>query len=421
MWHTYQHILPTNGALYKQAVHSLPVCAASRHPWRTLGRATQPSITIPLLGPHDGLRATANQNKLHATVSHHQQPPRISLLVPGYNGALDRGRVVEHNLQLLHNAAVMGDITISDCNIFVYKAETAVSTAAIRRILPSSSTLGCEFPRQVGFWAAHVRAHNVSAVRSDIVMVLIDSVEIDARTSDLRMLVGAMTTNCLGLVSPSCLSCPSKALIKPHREYNTSLTVGRLVEYADAQLFLMPVAVFSCWHELIDLIGLSTDPFGWTMGRYLPPYCGVRVGIVDAMLVVKRYTSATSAGRSGGPALYSWAAAAKSASQGHARIRSLMPGLKMGNSSRILGPLWRPHQPAHAVADAPQHERQHGLVFEHGNASLKWAMPRRCEPLYVPFRLRTVERKPEQPPPHRASSTVSRKSNGSAALGHSLH
>jgi hypothetical protein len=68
----------------------------------------------------------------------------------------------------------------------------------------------------------------------------------------------------------------------------------------------------------------------------LPPYCGVRVGIVDAQVIHKRFGTYTASNPKGRGATYSWELAAKSAARGHQRLKDLGLGLKMGNASRSV-------------------------------------------------------------------------------------
>ena len=306
--------------------------------------------------------------------------PRLSVVVPGFGGDKYRAGAVDGNLGRLHGMAAAGDVVLASCDIFVYVPETSLSMATLNLLIPTAAPCGCVFRRHKGHWISHVRELNTSETVADLSMLFLDSIAMDA-TANVRLLADVMSANCLGLVSPACDGCQTKILLRPNATYNTSEHVGRLVQYADAQLYLMTLPVLRCWHGLIDLISLEVDPIGWSMVRLLPDYCRVRTGIVDAMVIHKAYGNyATHSAQSA--ATYSWRTAAVLADKGYSKMRQLYPDLIRGSFTRIVGPLVRP---------APRHlkHEQHAARAHHGHdpdvTVEHWGMPLRCGPTASPF------------------------------------
>ena len=238
------------------------------------------------------------------------------------------------------------------CTIFVYKAVRDLSERRLDQLLRPEAE-NCTFLRQPGFWTHHVRAHKVEA-RDDFVLMLIDSVEMDSNV-DIARLVAIARASCLHLASPACPSCNTKVLIRPNRSYVTNHTCGRLVEYVDAQLTLISLSAFACWHRLIDLIGLETDPYGWASWNILPKYCAhmqgtaFLTGIVDTMTVEKRMSSKGA----GSKATYDWANASRGAAAAFSKLAVVTPWLRGTDVTRIIAPLPRPHA-VHSECAEPQ-------------------------------------------------------------------
>ena len=195
----------------------------------------------------------------------------------------------------------------------------------------------------------------------DFVMLALDSVKMEPNV-DLFQLSRIMITNCLGMAGPACPNAKTKILIKPNRAYDNTSTCGRLVEYIDAQLYLMTIDGFYCLHRIIDVIGLKTDPYGWTACRMLPAFCGIRVGVIDSMIVTKLTTGGS----------YSWQAALQSANRGFQALDKAAPGLRRPDQNRIIGPLQRPprgilHPHREARPPCSYTRRQEDGTIEHSN------------------------------------------------------
>ena len=294
--------------------------------------------TCAILPLHHGARVAANV----------EPPPRenvtsISLLIPGMSNHAPRAAVIDANLRLL---AQQSHVRVVQCQIFVYKTVRELPDTLLSGLVPSRGQCGCEFTRQLGFWIRHVRAHTVNAT-ARFVLLLMDSVALRPSV-DLHALAAIANVNDLGLASPACRNCPSKPLLRPDSAYNSSSRCGRLVEYADPQVWLMTLPAWRCWHRLIDVIGLETDPMGWSFARTLQPYCRLRVGIVDTMLVDKRFTSSKypdktqvyeNASRPRLSISYVWKDAYISAAAGQAKLRRLEPTIPKVNNTRVHGPL----------------------------------------------------------------------------------
>ena len=292
------------------------------------------------------------------TAAASQWQPSISVVVTGFGGSPQRAAVLNHNMRMVSAMPII----LHSCNIFIYRSESDLSNASVQTLLKDCTP--CQFPRQSGMWMHHVRAHdpvlltqrslqrslfadavalrtiasNVSLTARrrevglpDFVMLALDSVKMEPNVY-LLQLSRIMTTNCLGMAGPACPNAKTKILIKPNRAYDNTSTCGRLVEYIDAQLDLMTLDAFHCLHRIIDVIGLKTDPYGWTAYRMLPAFCGIRVGVIDSMIVTKLTTGGS----------YSWQAAFKSSIRGFEALDKAVPGLRRPDSKRIIGPLQRP-------------------------------------------------------------------------------
>lgn len=171
--------------------------------------------------------------------------------MPGFGGSAERAAIIERNLRLLHTEDLSGRIALTQCTLFVFKKQAELSDDALSTLVPTAAACGCDWVRNAGFWISHVNAFNPRAC--DMVLLVLDSIDLvsDVTESvDVRLLAEIMSANCLGLVSPSCVNCPSKLLLRPNAAYNTSRSSGRLVEYADVQAHLLTSAVFTCWQEV---------------------------------------------------------------------------------------------------------------------------------------------------------------------------
>ena len=267
--------------------------------------------------------------------------PRISLLLPGFGGDPERARVIKRNLRRLGGMPI-----ILSCTIFVYRSMHDLSTKRLRQLLLPEAN-NCTFPRQPGFWTHHVRAHTVEA-RTDFILLLMDSVELNNNV-EVAQLAATARAACLNVASPACPSCNTKVLIQPDHSYVTKRTCGRLVEFVDAQLALISVSAFACWQQLIDTIGLETDPYGWRSWGALPSYCAhiigapFRTGIIDTMTVEKRVSSKDK----GSKATYSWANATRSAAAAQSKLAAVAPWVREPDVTHIIGPLSRPPAVVH--------------------------------------------------------------------------
>ena len=320
--------------------------------------------------------------------------PRLSLVIPGFGGNAERAKVIERNIVRFRNMALQ----LVQCNVFLYEknASSRFWDHSIMRnnatlqtaygLLPEAARSGCIMrPNGAGSFLYHTATHSIDKP-ADFVLMLLDSVEMDDNV-DLNRLARVMLANCLGLASPACPTCPTKQLLKPNPSYNSTSVAGRLVEYVDAQAYLMTPTVFECWKVLINLTAAPNRASreetrlvridkagGWSMIRYFAPMCGFRQGIVDSMTMQKRMSSVTG---SKAVSSYSWIDAARDAKKGEQLILRQMPHLRgtRGNSSKILEPLCAP---------APAPSRAGGS--DAAPPSRAWAFDHACAARPIPGR-----------------------------------
>ena len=260
------------------------------------------------------LKAAAAPRPLIDAMALRLERPHIHVIVPGHNGSELRRQTLLENMRSLTKASL--DIT---CTLYAY--------APVQDVSP------CVTVNHVGFWMQHlhgdeaVKLHRIYA--ADYVMIMIDSVAL--RSVDVRQLTLVMAWNCIDMAGPSCPSCESKQLIAPDSRYNTSHRSGRRVAFIDHQITLLTPAAFACQRRLAHVIGLDIDVRGWSIGKYTPVYCNLRVGIFDEGYVDKIASGA-----------YGWDLASRDYIAGQTWLLQRMAEIKKPNVDTILGPLERP-------------------------------------------------------------------------------